>query len=119
MGIFDKVFTKEAEDEQIEEFLNSMDVSEESMYEDADALVKPMAVSEETDVRRAIEEMKKGNLLLLNIGDMQKRNAQKLREFIGALKAAAAEIDGDIARISADRVLVTPSKVKIVKRGTA
>lgn len=116
MGFFDKVFSKKADDEQIEDFLNNLDVSEESMYENADALVKPMVLNEDADVAKAIEEMKKGNILLLNIGEMQKRNALKLREYISAMKTVAGQIDGDIARISADRVLVTPSKVKIIKK---
>ncbi len=116
MGFFDKVFSKKADDEQIEDFLNNLDVSEESMYENADALVKPMALVEDSDVAKAVEEMKKGNILLLNIGEMQKRNALKLREYISTVKDAAAQIDGDIARISIDRVLVTPSKVKIIKK---
>ena len=47
---------------------------------------------------------------------MQKRNALKLREYISTVKDAAAQVDGDIARISIDRVLVTPSKVKIIKK---
>ncbi len=115
MGLFDKVFTKEENGEQIEDFLNNLDVSEESLYDDADALVKPMSLGEDSDVSRAVEEVKKGNFLLLNIGDMQKRNALKLRELIAMIKTAAREVDGDIARISSDRVLVTPSKVKIVK----
>ena len=116
MGFFDKVFTKDAESDQIEDFLNNMDVSEENAYENADALVKPMNLSDDSDLSRAVDEVKKGNLLLLNIGEMQKRNALKLREYIASLKTAVAEVDGDIARISADRVLVTPSKVKIVKK---
>jgi len=120
MGFFDKVFSKKADDSEIEDFLNNLDVSEESLYENADALVKPMALAEETDVQKAVEEIKKGNILLLNIGEMQKRNALRLKEYISSVKEAAAQIDGDIARISSDRVLVTPSKVKIVKlRGKA
>ena len=116
MGFFDKVFSKKADDEQIEDFLNNLDVSEESMYENADALVKPMSLVEDSDVAKAVDEMKKGNILLLNIGEMQKRNSLKLREYISTVKDAAAQSDGDIARISIDRVLVTPSKVKIIKK---
>ena len=119
MGLFDKVFSSQADDEQIEDFLNNLDVSEESMYENADALVKPMSLADDANVQKAIEEIKKGNILLLNISELQKRNALKLREYISAIKEAAGQIDGDIARISIDRVLVTPAKVKIIKmRGT-
>src|SRR3989338_1279630 len=116
MSFFEKVFSKKAEDGQIEDFLNNLDVSEESMYDNADALVKPMSLSEDSDVSKAVEEIKKGNILLLNIADIQKRNALKLREYISSVKDAAAQIDGDIARRSEERVLVTPAKVKIIKK---
>ena len=116
MGIFDKVVSRKSEDENIEEFLNNLDVSADEMYDNADALVKPMSLEQDSDVQAAIAEVKKGNLLLLNIGDMSKRNAMKLRDLLSQIKDAAAQIDGDIARISIDRVLVTPAKVKIIKR---
>ena len=61
MSFFEKVFSKKAEDGQIEDFLNNLDVSEESMYDNADALVKPMSLSEDSDVSKAVEEIKKGN----------------------------------------------------------
>lgn len=100
----------------IEEFLNNLDEEDDSLYEDADAYVKPIALQGEEDSTMAIEELKKGNFILLNIGDLSKRNAIKLRDLVSGIRSAVDEIDGDIARISHDRVLVTPSKVKIVKR---
>ena len=63
-----------------------------------------------------LDEAKKGNIILLNISDLSKRNAIKLRDMIGQIRDGIEQIDGDIARISQDRVLITPSKVKIVKR---
>jgi len=100
----------------IEEVLNSMDAEgEEDAYQDADALVRPISLNADADKDMAIAEMKKGNLLLLNIADIAKRNPIKLRDFISQIKKEAESINGDIARISQDKVLVTPSRVKIVK----
>ena len=104
------------EEVDIEEFLNTLDDDDQTLYEDADAYVKPISLQGEEDTTMAIEELKKGNFILLNIGDLSKRNAIKLRDLVGAIRSSVNEIDGDIARISHDRVLVTPSKVKIVKR---
>jgi len=100
----------------IEEFLNNLDVEEETMYEDADAFVKPVSLQGDEDRDLIIEEMKKGNIILVNIADLAKRNAIRLRDLINGIKTEADQIDGDIARISTDRILVTPSKVKIIKR---
>lgn len=99
----------------IEEVLNSMDSEEEDVYQDADALVKPILLNNDADKDIAIAEAKKGNILLLNIADISKRNPIKLRDFISQIKKEVESINGDIARISQDKVLVTPSRVKIVK----
>jgi hypothetical protein len=115
LAFLESIFKKSNEID-IEEFLNTMDVEDESLYENADAYVKPIALQAEEDARLAVEEAKKGNLVLLNIGDLTKRNALKLRELVTNIKTQIEQIDGDIARISHDKVLITPSKVKIIKR---
>ncbi|MBT4870706.1 MAG: cell division protein SepF [Candidatus Diapherotrites archaeon] len=115
MGFFNKVMTKE-ENVDIEDFLNNLDDVEEESYDDADAFVKPMDLVVDSDVEAIINETKQGNIVLMNISDLAKRNAIKLKELIGMIKAEVKAIDGDIARISQGRVLVTPSKVKIIKK---
>ncbi len=100
----------------IEEFLNNLDVEEESMYENADAYVKPMTLHSDTDTEAVMEEAKKGNIVLLNISDLAKRNALKLRDLVSGIRGGVEEINGDIARISHDKVLITPANVKIIKR---
>ena len=119
MGFLDKVFSQKSDDADIEEFLNNLDVKEEDMYENADAYVKPIALTQEKDAQMVVEEVKKGNIVLLNIGDLAKRNAIKLRELISTIRDATQQVDGDIARISIDRVLITPARVKIIKRRNA
>ncbi len=115
VAFLEKVFKKQDEFD-IEGFLNNLDVEEEAMYEDADAFVKPISLERDTDKDLVVEEVKKGNIILLNISELAKRNAVKLRDLINAIKAEVEAVDGDIARISSDRVIVTPSKVKIIKK---
>jgi hypothetical protein len=115
LAFLDKVFKKE-EEFNIEEFLNALDVEEETMYEDVDAFVKPMNLVNQEDVDKVIQEVKAGNIILLNIDTLSKRNALKLKEYVTKLKDVVNEIDGDIARISHDRILITPCKVKIIKK---
>lgn len=115
MAFLDKVFKKE-EAINIEEFLNSLDVEEETMYEDVDAFVKPMSLTSPEDAERVVNEAKEGNIILLNIEGLAKRNALRLKELVTKIKEQIMEIDGDIARISHDRILITPSKVKIIKK---
>ena len=116
MAFLDRVLGGSQKEIDIEEFLNNLDVDEEEMYEDADAFVKPVTLSSEADKDVVIEEVKKGNIILLNIADLSKRNALKLRDLVNLIKQQVEQVDGDIARISTDRVLVTPARVKIIKR---
>ncbi len=115
LGFLKNVLSPRQEEINIEEFLNNLDVEEETL-EDADAYVKPMVLAEEADVQTVLNEAKQGNIVLLNIADLTKRNALKLRDLVGRIRDEVESINGDIARISDDRVLVTPSRVKIVKR---
>jgi len=118
LGFMEKVLKKE-EGIDIEDFLNNLDVEEETMYEEADAFVKPITLSNAEDVQAVLEEAKQGNIILLDIGDLGKRNAIKLKELVTEIKSLISDIDGDLARISSDRVLITPSKVKIIKKKEA
>ena len=114
MAFLDNVFKKE-ESVDIEDFLNNMDMDDQTLYEDADAYVKPLSLNSDDDVNVVLNEAKAGNIVLLNIEPLAKRNALKLKNLVESIKEGVATIDGDIARISQDRVLITPSKVKIMK----
>ena len=116
MALLEKLIGTRRDDLDIEEVLNNLDVDENSIYDNADALVKPISLNSEQDVVMVLEEAKKGNLVLLNIADLSKRNGLKLREFVEQIKTTVSSIDGDIARISPDRVLITPARVKIFKK---
>ncbi len=116
MGFLDKVFTSQTEQVDVEDFLNNMDVEEESTFEDADAYVKPITLRGAEDMAAVEHELKEGNLILLNIEDAQKRNPKGLRDMVISIKDLVSRIDGDIAGIAQGRLLVTPARVKIMKR---
>lgn len=115
MAFLEKVLRKEGGID-IEDFLNNLDADDETIYEEADAFVKPITLATDADVEGVVSEAKAGNIILLNIGDLSRRNAIKLKELVTKIKSGVDGINGDIARISQDRVLVTPSKVKIIKK---
>ncbi|HZX34124.1 MAG TPA: cell division protein SepF [archaeon] len=115
MAFMEKLIGKR-EEFDVEDFLNNLDAEEENPYEDADAFVKPVSLQSEEDKAAIVNEAKQGNILLVNISDLSKRNALKLRELVTGVKAEIEAINGDIARISPDKILITPSRVKIIKR---
>lgn len=116
LGFFDKVMKKDSSSVDLDDFLNNLDAVQEDTYENADALVKPLDLNTEVDAEAIVREVKQGNLVLANIADLNKRNKAKLKELLGKVKSEVRAIDGDMAGISAERVLVTPAKVKIIKK---
>ena len=115
MSFFNRVMSK-SDTVDLDEFLNTLDQVEAENYENADALVKPLDLNTDVDADAVIKEVKQGNLVLANIADLNKRNKGKLKEILSRIKSEVRAIDGDMAGISAERILVTPSKVKIIKK---
>ncbi len=116
MSIIDKIVKKSNKDSvDVEEFLNAIDAQEEPV-DDADAYVKPMNLTPTTDLKSIAKELKDGNTVLLDIAELIKRNPVKLKEAVSKLKRFIEEIDGDLARISEEKLILTPARIKIVKK---
>jgi len=116
MAFMEKLLSRSKKDSvDIEEFLNNLDVAEEEM-ENADAYIKPIILKADTDLKVIAKELKDGNTVLLNVVEVAKRNPVRLKEQINKLKRFIDDIDGDIARISEEQLILTPARIKIVKR---
>ena len=117
MGIFEKI-TKSigvGKDMNLEEYMNTVEMENvDVLHEAADFYVKPIALESENDVSVIMEELKARNIILLNVSPMSKQ-PNKLKQTIDNIKSYITKINGDIARIDTDKILLTPSKVKIVK----
>lgn len=102
---------------EIEDYLDTLGIEEGDILEEhADMWVKPYALDQVIDIEKVTDELKKGNIVLLNIEPLYKKNTIKLRQAVSELKSTITEINGDIARLSEHKVLVTPSGVKIAKK---
>lgn len=100
----------------VDEFMSATDAEEvDVMHKAADFYVKPIALQSDDDLKIVEEELKNRNLVLLNITPVA-RNPAKLKQSVDELRRYVATIDGDIARIDEDKILLTPHNVKIVKR---
>ncbi|MEW6328850.1 MAG: cell division protein SepF [Candidatus Micrarchaeota archaeon] len=102
-------------DMDIQEYMDTVELeSVDVLHPSADFYVKPVALESEADAKVIEEELKHGNIILLNVSPMS-RNMAKLKQIVSALKGFVVKINGDIARIDNEKILLTPSKVKIVK----
>lgn len=117
MGILEKI-TKSigiSKDVNLEEYISAVEIENvDVLHEAADFYVKPIALESEADVSVIMEELKAKNIILLNVSPMSKQ-PNKLKQIIDNIKMFITKINGDIARIDNDKILLTPSKVKIVK----
>ncbi|HUC39046.1 MAG TPA: cell division protein SepF, partial [Candidatus Acidoferrum sp.] len=99
----------------VEEYMNSAEMENvDVMNEPADFYVKPLALMQESDLAVIEAELQKKNIILLNITEMVKR-PNTLKGVIDKLKDYVTKTNGDIARLDEAKILLTPSKVKIIK----
>ena len=117
MGIFEKISRGLGlgKDMNIEEYMDTVEMENvDVLHEAADFYVKPIALESEADIAVIQDELKKKNIILLNVTPISKQT-NKLKKIIDELKLYAQKTNGDIARIDVDKILLTPTKVKIVK----
>ncbi len=121
MGILDN-FTNAlglsggSESADVHEYLNDEDLENlEEEEEEAAAYVKPLTIESNQSIREIKDELNNGNLVLLNVSNLLK-NEQTLVQVVNHLKDYVRSIKGDIARLDNEKILLTPSRIKIVKR---
>ena len=104
-----------SKDLDVDAFMSAAEAEQvDVMHTKADAYVKPIALQNDSDLKLVEEELAQKNIVLLNIASYG-RNPGKLKDAIMRLKAAAVKMNGDVARIDEDKILLTPAKVKIAK----
>ncbi|MEM4133958.1 MAG: cell division protein SepF [Candidatus Micrarchaeia archaeon] len=100
----------------LEEYLDTAELENvDVLHEGADRFVKPIALESEADVSVVEHELSRGNIILLNFGPLSKQQT-RLRNIISELKGYVMKINGDVARIRDDTLILTPEGIKIVKR---
>ncbi len=117
MGILEKISKNLGINKEmnIEEYMNAVEMEDvDVLHQAADFYVKPIALESENDVSVIMEELKNKNIVLLNVSPMA-RQPNKLKQIVDNIKMFVQKNNGDIARIDNDKILLTPSKVKIVK----
>ncbi|MCK4327233.1 MAG: cell division protein SepF [Candidatus Diapherotrites archaeon] len=109
--------TPGAEETEVEEYLDTLGLeNEDFMEEEADVWIKPFILEDVGDATVVQDELSNGNIVLLNIEPLMKRNAIKLKQTVNKIKNAAKSLDGDIARLSEYKLLVTPKGIKVSRK---
>ena len=75
--------------------------------------VKAFPLREPTDVPRIKAEIIEGNILIVKISPIAKRSVEETKSAISELVDFVKSIQGDIARLGEERIVMTPPTVKV------
>lgn len=71
----------------------------------------PLRAYEDIDVIKA--EVRAGNIVICNVAPLAKNNIEDVKRGINELNEYTQNIDGDIARLGEERVIITPKSIRI------
>ena len=118
MSIFEKLgksLGTSSKSIDVEEYMNAAEMDDvDVMHEPADHYIKPVALAQPTDLELIKKELSSNNIVLMNITEMEKR-PNTLKTAIDDLKVFVDKMNGDMARIDENKIILTPAKIKIIK----
>ena len=71
----------------------------------------PLRAYEDIDIIKA--EVRAGNIVICNVAPLAKNNIEDVKRGINELNEYTQNIDGDIARLGEERVIITPKSIRI------
>lgn len=84
-----------------------------SMSDPSKIYLKALPLKNFSDVKTVKREVKAGNILILKISPLARKNIDDVKRAVNELCDFTESVGGDIARLGEERVVVTPSTVKI------
>lgn len=113
MGFFDKIFGK-SEQVDVPDLEDLMQAEGDVVSPPADFYVKRIDLRNEGDGDLAVKELSTKNIIIVNVTPLSKQ-PNRLKTILSKLKMHTGRINGDIALLSQDMLILTPANVKIVK----
>lgn len=77
--------------------------------------VKAVTLRDYKEIKSIKDDIEKGIILIIRITPLAQKSIDELRRAIDELYAFIQTVGGDIARLGEERVVITPSNVKIWK----
>jgi uncharacterized protein len=101
----------------IEDYLNDLSLRDGRIIENDDiTYVKPLDLDATgKGIGNVLAELEKKNLVVLNVKALHSNNVL-LKSVVSDLREACMEMDGDIGRISDDKILIVPKGMRIVPK---
>lgn len=80
---------------------------------------KAMVLRELEDLDIIKNEVKSGNIIVLRVTPLAKKSIEDVKRAVDELSEFVQSVEGDIARLGEERIVVTPSFVRIWRRSAA
>ena len=93
--------------------------SSSSLTAPAKIYLKALPLRNPEDVDVVKREINAGNILILRISPLAKKSIDDVKRVVNELCEFTESVGGDIARLGEERVVVTPSSVRIWREKTA
>ena len=77
--------------------------------------LKAITIRDSSDIHSIKEDIKKGMILILRVTPLAQKDVEKLRKVVEELYVIARDSNAEIARLGEERIIVTPTGVKIWK----
>jgi len=80
--------------------------------------LKAMPLRELADLENVKNEVKNGNIIILRITPLASKSIEEVKQAVDQLYTFAESINGDIARLGEERVVICPDKIRIWREKT-
>jgi len=116
--VLKKIFSRREDEARIEE---EREDSAIDLTYDAVVVIKPMKLRDITDVDSIVEEVRNGNILLIDIAPLAERNPEELQSAVKQIKTLLSTMGGELVahqhKSDYPILLATPSFVKVWRSG--
>lgn len=121
--VLDKIFGAGKEEGpaveiDIEDYLNDLSIRDGKLIENEDTTyIKSYNLDNDgKGIGNVLAELEKNNIVVLNVRTLL-HNKGLLKTIVKELREACIDLDGDIGRISEEKLLVVPSGMRIMAGG--
>ena len=119
MGILERLRRKTpAQAEDIAQEVPTFEIEEAAVAKKISQIepifIKSMAMQSLTDVQGVANELRLGNIVIIDITSLMEQDPADLKRAIDQLKGICQGIGGDVGRLTETKVLATPKFVRIL-----
>ena len=96
------------------------DASYQSSQGGANAIyLKALPIRKRSDIYTIKDELEKGNIIIARITPIARESVDEAKDAVNELCSLVKDLGGDIARLGEERLVITPSSIKIWRKSSA